>query len=70
MGPCPPPPSPVKMSHKKMAAKGDHIDFMFRALPPPPGRPLDPLLIRSQVSARFYIYQSFSSVHLWCASTK
>ena len=29
-----PPPDPVKISHKKMAAKGSRINFMF--LPPPP----------------------------------
>ena len=28
-------PSPVQISHKKMAAKGGHIDFMFLAPPPP-----------------------------------
>ena len=35
------PTGPVKISHKKMAAKGGHIDFMFLA---PRTRPLDPLL--------------------------
>ena len=37
-----PSPSPVQTSHKKMAAKGGDIDFMFLALPPT--RPLDPML--------------------------
>ena len=32
-GACPP--GPVKISHKKMAAKGTRIDFMFLAPPPP-----------------------------------
>ena len=36
------PPGPVKIGHKKMAAKGGCIDFMF--LGPPLTRPLDPLL--------------------------
>ena len=27
------PTGPVKISHKKMAAKGGHIDFMFLARP-------------------------------------
>ena len=36
------PPDPVKISHKKMTAKGNRIDFMFLA---PPTRPLDPLLV-------------------------
>ena len=31
-----PPPSPVQISHKKMAAKGGHIDFMFLGPPPYP----------------------------------
>ena len=40
-GPCPPPPGPVKISHKKLAAEGDSIVFMFLAPPPPPlTRPL------------------------------
>ena len=30
------PPGPVKISHKKMAAKSGHIDFMFLG-PPLPG---------------------------------
>ena len=38
-GPCPP--GPIKISHKKMAAGGGHMDFMS----PPPTRPLDPLLL-------------------------
>ena len=42
-GPCPSP-SPVEISHNKMAAKGGHIDFMFLA---PPPRPLDPMLVFS-----------------------
>ena len=33
-GPCPPP-GPVKISHKKMAAEGGRIDFMFLGPPPP-----------------------------------
>ena len=32
-GPCPPPPSPVKISHIKMATKDGHIGFMFLAPP-------------------------------------
>ena len=36
------PPGPVKISHKKMAPKGAHIDFMF--LGPPLTQQLDPLL--------------------------
>ena len=30
-----PPRSPVEISHKKMAAKGGHIDFMFLGPSPP-----------------------------------
>ena len=30
-----PPPGPVKISHKKMAAKGSRIDFMFHTSPYP-----------------------------------
>ena len=30
----PPPQSPVKISHKKMAVEGSHIDFMFLDRPP------------------------------------
>ena len=37
------PPGPVKIGHKKMAAEGGRIDFMF--LGPPLTRPLDPLLV-------------------------
>ena len=37
------PPCPVKIGHKKMAAKGGRIDFMFLG-PPSLTRPLDPLL--------------------------
>ena len=44
-GPCSP--SPVQISHKKVAAKGGHIDFMF--LGPPPTRPLDPMLLVNHV---------------------
>ena len=33
-----PPPGPVKIGHKKMAAKGDRIDFMFLGPSPLPGR--------------------------------
>ena len=37
------PPGPVKISHKKMAAKSGRIDFMFLA--PLFTWPLDPLLV-------------------------
>ena len=39
--PYPPPPGPVKISHKKMAVEGGSIDFMFFA---PLTWLLDPLL--------------------------
>ena len=35
----------VKIGHKKMAAKGGRIDFIFLDPPPPPTWPLDPLLV-------------------------
>ena len=47
------PPDPVKIGHKKMAAKGGHIDFMFLG-PLPLTRPLDPLLVNNM--RFFFLY--------------
>ena len=45
---------PVKISHKKMATKRGHIDFMF--LGPSPTLPLDPLLFECMLITRMAQY--------------
>ena len=56
-----PPPSPVRTGHKKMAAKGSHIDFMFLAPPPAVGsdavRRLLPVLETEETRIKFCIAQ-------------
>ena len=51
---------PVKISHKKMAAKGGSIDFAFFA-PLPPTRPLDLLFIVSDSLAALLNCRKFHS---------
>ena len=55
-----PSPSPVKISHKKMAAKGSHIDFMFLG-PPYPAAGSD------AAGINLFIYQSCFTVQLFQA---
>ena len=65
-------PSPVQISHKKMAAKGGHIDFMFLA-PLPPRRwirccnVLQKLKTKTPRNTKGYFYLPHISSWYWMA---